>query len=56
MAPRRRLIIFPERVFGVLAELRLPMTLLGDLLMVLFIRKLWKKYTPREKALSPLMV
>jgi hypothetical protein len=39
-------LIIPIAVFGVLAELALPMTLLADVALVLFFRRLWAKYTP----------
>jgi len=46
-ASRRSLIAFvfglvvPIMVFGVLAELALPLTLLADLVVVVFFRRLW---------------
>ncbi len=40
-------LILPIAVFGVLAEIRLPLTLLADLVMVLFFRKLWRKFPSR---------
>jgi hypothetical protein len=39
-------LITPIAVFGVLAELALPMTLLADVALILFFRRLWAKYTP----------
>ncbi len=36
-------LILPIAAFGVLAEITLPLTLLADLVMVLFFRKLWRK-------------
>jgi len=39
-------LIIPIAVFGVLAELALPMTLLADVALVLFFRRLRAKYTP----------
>jgi hypothetical protein len=44
--------LMPIAVFGVLAELQLPLTLLADLSMVLFIRALWRRSPPslREAA------
>lgn len=41
--------LVPIAVFGVLAELPFPVTLLADLLMVLFIRMLWRRFAPRQK-------
>lgn len=38
-------LIIPIAVFGVLAELRLPMTLIADVAMILFFRWLWARYT-----------
>ncbi len=42
--------LVPIAVFGVLAELPFPVTLLADLLMVLFIRMLWRRSALRQKA------
>jgi hypothetical protein len=41
-------LIIPIAVFGVLAELALPMTLLADVALVFFFRRLWAKYTPSD--------
>ncbi|HEY6283669.1 MAG TPA: hypothetical protein VIW22_07070, partial [Nitrososphaerales archaeon] len=38
-------LILPIAVFGVIAEIALPMTLLADVAMVLFFRRLWLKGT-----------
>jgi hypothetical protein len=55
-------LIIPIAVFGVIAEITLPMTLLADAAMVLFFRRLWKKGTltsepgklePRESIPQP---
>ncbi len=37
-------LILPLAFFGVIAEFKLPLTLLGDVVMVLFFWKLWRKY------------
>ena len=42
-------VLVPIAVFGVLAELMLPMTLLGDLSLALFIRMLWRRSAPSER-------
>jgi len=34
-------------VFGVVAELSLPMTLLADVVVILFFRRLWAAYSPK---------
>ena len=39
-------LITPIAVFGVIAEMTLPMTLLGDAAMTLFFLKVWRKYPP----------
>ncbi|MDA4125604.1 MAG: hypothetical protein OK452_00160 [Thaumarchaeota archaeon] len=36
-------LILPIAVFGVVAEIALPMTLLADAVMILFFRRLWRK-------------
>jgi hypothetical protein len=41
-------LIIPIAVFGVLAELALPMTLFADVALVLFFRRLSAKYTPSD--------
>lgn len=38
-------LILPIAVFGVIAEITLPMTLLADAFMILFFRRLWMKGT-----------
>ena len=42
-------LIIPIAVFGVIAELALPMTLLADVALVLFFRRLWAKYAPSDE-------
>jgi hypothetical protein len=37
-------ILLPIAIFGLLAEIALPVTLLADVAMVLFILKLWRRY------------
>ena len=49
-------ILLPICVFGVAAELSLPFTLAGDVLMIWFLRKLWKKYTPAPALGEPIPV
>jgi hypothetical protein len=46
-------LILPIAVFGVVAEVVLPMTLLADLLMVLFFRRLWSEPTPPSETAIP---
>jgi len=43
-------LLFPIMVFGVLAELALPLTLLADAAMVIFLRRLWGTEGPEERA------
>jgi len=40
-------LLIPIMVFGVVAELSLPMTLLADVVVVLFFRRLWAAYSPK---------
>jgi hypothetical protein len=48
--------LVPIAVFGVLAEIQLPATLLADLLMVLFIRMLWRRCALPQTAGAPVIV
>ncbi|MDA4119931.1 MAG: hypothetical protein OK436_05030 [Thaumarchaeota archaeon] len=43
-------LIIPIAVFGVVAEIALPMTLLADLAMVLFFRRLWMRGNPTSES------
>ncbi len=49
-------VLVPICVLGVAAELRLPFTLGGDLLMVWFLRRLWRKEAPGQGIAQPIPV
>lgn len=46
-------LIIPIIVFGVIAEIALPLTLLADAAAILFFRKLWRKDTLSSRPLVP---
>jgi hypothetical protein len=46
-------LILPIAVFGVIAQIKLPIVLVADLVMVLFFRRIWRGYagTPEGSSL-----